>query len=184
MVMATGSMYSIQFIKSLCHLWFILKSLSLHTLHSQCSLQHNPYLLSQEIKKEENKITKLCSAHPTVWMKSSKQLWLESLLARCLSLSGANLSSSYLSLIPSFLSPVPSQLLSWGSLYGTAWARSYIFIFSRGERNFISIFICWQNLRTVCLGVSIFLSFWDVASTVLLCNMHVAGILGAEMTLL
>lgn len=38
-----------------------------------------------------------------------------------------------------------------------------IVIFSylvRGERNLISIFICWQNLRTVCLGVSIF-CLWD-----------------------
>lgn len=54
----------------------------------------------------------------------------------------------------------------------------------RGERNLISIFICWQNLRTVCLGVSIF-CLWDVVSTVPLMQYACGyGILGAEMTLL
>lgn len=54
----------------------------------------------------------------------------------------------------------------------------------RGERNLISIFICLQNLRTVCPGVSIF-CLWDVVSTVPLTQYACGyGILGEEMTLL
>ena len=105
--LATGSMYSTQLIKSLCYLWLILEvSLSPHTPSFPVLTPTQPIFTESLGHMRENKITKLCSAHSTVWMESSEQLWLESLLIRCLFLSVANLSSSL---------PLPGFLLSFPS---------------------------------------------------------------------
>lgn len=85
--------------------------------------------------------------------------------------------------VPSFLSQ-SFQLLSWSSPYIEPLGQEVILSYLvRGERNLISIFICWQNLGMVCLGVSIF-CLWDVVSTVPLMKYTCGcGILGAEMAL-
>lgn len=177
-------MYSIQFIKSLCHLWFILKSLSLHTPSFPVLTPTQPIFTESlgHMRKINNKTV---SVYPTVWWKAQSSSDLKACSPGVFSSQGANL-SSFLSLPDSFFPfPVLSasflEVLSIWKLLGQEVVFSYLV---RGERNLISIFICWQNLRTVCLGVSIF-CLWDACFTVPLMQYACGyGILGAEMTLL